>query len=131
MIKGLIIRGPLSRSAFLRPLPMLVIVAAIVTVVFMIMSQLGYHSRSVQVTDTSTGVERSYKIVTVLPRDAIPAITNPQFVTQSEAVQWMKADEQVIGLSIGNETKAYPINMLSRHEIVNDVVGGKPLAITW
>ena len=37
----------------------------------------------------------------------------------------------VIGLEIQSEAKAYPINVLSRHEIVNDVVGGKPVAVTW
>ena len=43
----------------------------------------------------------------------------------------MRDGEQVIGLDIGGQVKAYPINILSRHEIVNDVVGVTPLAVTW
>ena len=43
----------------------------------------------------------------------------------------MRPEELVIGLSINGDSRAYPINILSRHEIVNDVVGGKPVAVTW
>ena len=43
----------------------------------------------------------------------------------------MDADEQVLRLSINGEHRAYPIRMLSRHEIVNDVAGGVPVAVTW
>ena len=43
----------------------------------------------------------------------------------------MTPDELVLGLSINGESKAYSIPMLSSHEIVNDVVGGVPLAVTW
>ena len=43
----------------------------------------------------------------------------------------MDPTEQVLGLSIGGEHHAYPISVLSRHEIVNDVVGGQPVAVTW
>jgi hypothetical protein len=70
-------------------------------------------------------------LVTVLPRDAIPAITDPQFDSVGTAQSYMNADEQVIGLAIHGEVRAYPINILSRHEIANDVVGGEPIAITW
>ena len=37
----------------------------------------------------------------------------------------------MLGISIDGEHKAYPVTMLSRHEIVNDVVGGEPVAVTW
>jgi phage-related baseplate assembly protein len=43
----------------------------------------------------------------------------------------MRADELVIGLSIDGESKAYGTYILSAHEIVNDAVGGIPIAITW
>ena len=69
--------------------------------------------------------------VTLLGFDAIPAILNPTFVSVEEAEAWMEPDEQVLGLSIGGQHRAYPIRMLSRHEIVNDVVGGVPVAVTW
>ena len=75
--------------------------------------------------------ERELKLVTLLDFDSIPAILDPEFVTPSEAEDWMDANEQVLGLSINGEHRAYPIRMLSRHEIVNDVVGGVPVAVTW
>lgn len=74
---------------------------------------------------------REVKIVTVLPKDAIRAIDSPRFLQREEARGQMLPNEQVIGLSINGETKAYPVGMLSSHEIVNDVVGGRPLAVTW
>ena len=71
------------------------------------------------------------EIVTLLGFDAIPAILDPKLVTASEAEASMDLDEQVLGLSINGDHRAYSIRMLSRHEIVNDVVGGVPVAVTW
>ncbi len=71
------------------------------------------------------------KIVTVLGRDGIPAIFDPQFLGPEDAAAQMKANERVIGLSIDGDHRAYPLNLLSRHEIVNDTVGGVPVAVTW
>ena len=71
------------------------------------------------------------KIVTVLGRDGIPAILDPIFASRSEAAAQMDPSERVIGVSINGEHRAYPITLLSRHEIVNDTVGGKPIVVTW
>ena len=43
----------------------------------------------------------------------------------------MEPSERVIGVSVNGEHRAYSLNLLSRHEIVNDIVGGKPIAVTW
>ena len=74
---------------------------------------------------------RQLELVTLLGYDAIPAILDPRLVTASEAEADMDPDEQVLGLSINGEHRAYSIRLLSRHEIVNDVVGGVPVAVTW
>ena len=74
---------------------------------------------------------RQVELITLLGFDAIPAILNPDFITADEAERWMDADEQVLGLSINGDNRAYSVRMLSRHEIVNDVVGGVPVAVTW
>ena len=71
------------------------------------------------------------RIITVLGKDAILAILDPQFITAAEAVSQMEPSERVMGVSIDGEHRAYPLNLLSRHEIVNDTVGGKPVAVTW
>ena len=75
--------------------------------------------------------EPRYNIITVLGYDAIPAILEPEIVSAEEANERIAPSEQIIGLSINGEHRAYSIPMLSRHEIVNDTVGGKPVAVTW
>ena len=86
--------------------------------------------QSAQRTPDSTGV-RELKIVTILGRDGIPAILDPVFGSRAQAVGQMDPLERVIGVSINGDSRAYPLNLLSRHEIVNDTVGGKAIAVTW
>ncbi len=130
-MKALISTGPLSPAAFFQALPLLLLIAAVLTMASIFLRVLGYDSRVVQVVDARSDEVKDFRIVTVLPRDGIRAITDPDFVPAAEASQWMRRGEQVIGLEIGGEVKAYPINILSRHEIANDVVGGIPVAVTW
>lgn len=70
-------------------------------------------------------------LYTVLPLDAIPAIDEPQFVTVSVADTFLSETEMVIGVSIDGDERAYSAWQLDEHEIVNDVVGGVPIAATW
>jgi len=72
-----------------------------------------------------------YEIVTLLPRDGIPAIDNPQFVSASEADNAYDPDELVLGVEFNGDARAYSVPLLSNHEIVNDTVGGVKLAVTW
>lgn len=130
-MKSLFVQGPLSPSALVRSLPLLLIIAGVLALAYIFLRQLGYDSTTIEVIDMKTSEVQTFRIVTVLPRDAIAAITDPSFVTAERAIGWMDDREQVIGLEIGEETKAYPINMLSRHEIVDDIVGGRPVAVTW
>jgi hypothetical protein len=71
------------------------------------------------------------KIITILGKDGIPAILSPEFVSAQAADNQMLPSERVIGVSINGDHRAYPLNLLSRHEIVNDTVGGAPVAVTW
>jgi len=70
-------------------------------------------------------------IYEVLPPGAIPAIMDPVYVTGEEARQQMSPDEPVMGLLYGGETRAYSLWQLDAHEIVNDRIGGTPIAVTW
>lgn len=70
-------------------------------------------------------------ITQVLPRDGIRAIDGPKFITPEEAEAWLGEKEPVIVLKINGEAKAYPIQILIFHEIVNDVIGGVPVAATF
>ena len=73
---------------------------------------------------------RPEEIVTVLPKDAIPAILSPSF-EEGKKVSWLGAKDFVVGVEIAGDSRAYPVPTLSRHEIVNDKVGGIPIAVTW
>lgn len=68
-------------------------------------------------------------IRTLLPFDAIPAITKPQFVPAAKAK--LDADAPVIGVTFNGESHAYSLYLLNGHEIVNDVVGEQKIATTW
>ncbi len=65
------------------------------------------------------------------PKDAIPAIDDPRFVTVEEADAWLKPQEPVVLLQIGDDARAYPIQILMWHEIVNDTVGSVPVTVTF
>ena len=65
------------------------------------------------------------------PKDGIPAIDNPKFVSQAEADDWLDDQEPVIVVSVGEQSRAYPIQILMFHEIVNDALNAKPLSITF
>ena len=61
------------------------------------------------------------------PRKTIPAIRKPKHVPADKA-PWLTDDMRVIGLSINGESRAYPIYLLQVHEMVDDVLGGVPVA---
>ncbi len=104
-------------------------------------------------TATAEPEELDLEIVTLLPFDAIPAVLEPEFISAEEAdsklAELLKDRSQrdadaallaggsdpddalVLGLSINGDSRAYYVPTLSRVEIVNDTVGGRPLAVTW
>lgn len=65
------------------------------------------------------------------PRDGIPSIDNPQFVNLAEAEAWLAANEPIIALEINGEARAYPLQIITWHEIVNDTVGQTTVAVTF
>lgn len=65
------------------------------------------------------------------PPDGIPAIDRPRFEAPGEAGAWLKPQEPVLALRVGDDARAYPLQILMWHEIVNDVVGGVPVAVTF
>jgi hypothetical protein len=63
------------------------------------------------------------------PRDGIPSIDNPKFVSASDS--GLQDSDLVLGLDINGDVRAYPLDILVWHEIVNDDVGGEPVAVTY
>lgn len=67
----------------------------------------------------------------VLPANAIPALDHPEFTSVAEAMGVHEPGEPVIVVAMGDEVRVYSTWMLSAHEVVNDVLGGTPLAVTY
>ncbi len=64
-------------------------------------------------------------------KDGIPPIDEPVFVSIMEADPWLDPHEPVILVELGGDARAYPVQVMIWHEIVNDVVGGTPVAVTY
>lgn len=65
----------------------------------------------------------------VLP-DGIPDLRNPIMLAPDES-DFLAPDERVFGVSINGDARAYPLRIANAHEMVNDVVGGEPIALSW
>lgn len=63
------------------------------------------------------------------PRDGIPSIDDPVFRSLTAADK--DSSEPAITVVVNGDARAYPLSILLWHEIVNDTVGGKPVAITY
>jgi hypothetical protein len=67
-----------------------------------------------------------------VPRDGIPALINPDFVTpEASLATYLKNSDIVLGAVINGEVKAYPENILWWHEIINDEIGGQKVMMTF
>jgi hypothetical protein len=64
------------------------------------------------------------------PPDGIPAIDEPTF-QPADTVDWLSRDEPLLSLTVSGETRGYPLQVMTWHEIVNDTVGGAPVAVTY
>jgi hypothetical protein len=64
-------------------------------------------------------------------KDGIPAIDRPRFETVLQAATWLDDREPVVVVEVGEDVRAYPLQILIWHEIVNDEVGGTPVAVTY
>src|SRR5690606_11435803 len=63
--------------------------------------------------------------------DAGPALDDPETVAAAGEATWLEDDEVVFGVVVAGHARAYPARVLAVHEVVNDVVGGRPVAVTW
>ena len=64
------------------------------------------------------------------PPDGIPPIDEPKFQPAGD-VDWLGDDEPVLSLTVDHETRAYPLQVMTWHEIVNDTVADVPVAVTY
>ncbi len=66
-----------------------------------------------------------------VPKDGIPSIDDPQFVSVDQATKWLSENEPVIVLEIFGKAKAYPLQILIWHEIVNDELSSRFVSVTF
>ncbi len=65
------------------------------------------------------------------PRDGIPPLDHPTFESVSQVDAWLAPREPVVFVQVRDQARAYPLQILVWHEIVNDVLGDVPVAITY
>lgn len=65
------------------------------------------------------------------PKNGIPALDHPAFISTSEADQSLKPEDLILGAEFSGIAKAYPVRILNWHEVVNDDVGEQPVLISW
>jgi hypothetical protein len=64
------------------------------------------------------------------PKDGIPALLRPRFVTAGEAA-FLEPDDRVVGIARDGTAKAYPLRILNWHEVVNDEIGSAAVVVTY
>lgn len=65
------------------------------------------------------------------PRDGIPPIDDPNFISPDAAAEWLADNEPIVIFAHDGDARAYPLQILTWHEIVNDEVGGLPVSVTF
>ncbi len=65
------------------------------------------------------------------PKDGIPALDAPKFVSADQARKFLFGKDRVLGIALFGGIKAYPIRIMNLHEIVNDEINGHPITVTW
>jgi len=73
-----------------------------------------------------------------LPREGIPSLDHPPSMPAADVAplnerrrKYLVSDDRVVGVTIGGESRAYPVRVLNWHEVVNDTLGGVPIAVTF
>ncbi|MFK5957381.1 MAG: DUF3179 domain-containing protein [Lutibacter sp.] len=82
-------------------------------------------------TDTIQHAVPLSEIQIVLPKGSFPTLDNPIFVGKDEGLHMFFPMEPVIAIEINGKAKAYSLNILTMHEIANDVLGGVPILVTY
>lgn len=63
--------------------------------------------------------------------DGIPPLELPRFITPDQAADWIRPRDEVIGVEINGDARAYPIRIIAWHEMVNDTIGGVPVSLAY
>jgi len=67
----------------------------------------------------------------VVPRDTFPVLFDPSMTKAADVGERLAGDDLVIGVTHGTKAKAYPVQVMGVHELVNDTLDGLPIAASW
>lgn len=70
------------------------------------------------------------RVQQLLPADGIPAIDEPTFLDADE-VEYLADREPVLAIEVDGDARAYPLQILTWHELVNDTIGGRPITVSF
>lgn len=91
-----------------------------------------FSTKEIMITD---GVKHSVPLNEILgggpPKDGIPSIDDPKFVSTAEATKFLNDSEPGVALNINGTARFYPFQILVWHEIVNDTINGKRVLVTY
>jgi len=82
-------------------------------------------------TDTSKRVVELHEFQAVAPRKTFPIIDFPKFIDKTSGLDHYFKYEPVIAVEMGGMAKAYPLNILTMHELSNDTIAGIPILPTY
>lgn len=82
-------------------------------------------------TDTTKSIVDLKEFKSLMPRDGFEVFNNPGFIDKKESPDFYFKFEPVIAVEIEGEARAYPLNVLTFHEIANDIIKGIPIAVTY
>ncbi|MGD9673865.1 MAG: DUF3179 domain-containing protein [Candidatus Nitrosocosmicus sp.] len=127
----------MNRFKKLMTITMSIAIIAIVMIIFVLPTNVNYFSINSQVLDS--GIQSFNNSIVPLdkvvsggpPPDGIPSIDNPQFVSVKDAESFMADSDLVLGVNVNGDVRGYPLQILVWHEIVNDIVGETPIAVTY
>jgi hypothetical protein len=94
--------------------------------------EISQETKEIMITN---GVKHSVPLDSIVgggpPKDGIPSIDKPKFISVSEASKWLPDNEPGIAFEIDNINRFYPFQILVWHEIVNDTINGKRVLVTY
>ena len=105
----------------------------IALVVTLILARRGFYADRLSIFVDRDGerVEVRQKIRPVLKTDRVQPLHNPETMTGDEALEYYTPLTRVIGIVHEGQVRAYPLAVLSYREVIHDLVGDTPLAVTW
>lgn len=109
-------------------------VTALVMLAALLLSAPGWPQNTAEWPNTDFS-QKSIELKEVMsggpPKDGIPSIDAPKFLDYAGADKWLADSEPVIALAHREHAKAYPLQILMWHEIVNDSIGDQPVTVTF